>query len=213
MEKTDRNKTIGERVKKFREARGWSQNQLAKEMLSRPGVDSFHAMTVKRIEDGQRELKLSEIINLASALDVTIDSLVSNDEHAQESERILSLSRSLDEYAGAKKDVVAGISRMYLAIREMQGYFQELDGGRETPRFKNNTVLKAYEAAFIEQGWEPIREGVERGCAMRSGGEENLEDWQVINEAAHMLGIEENRWSAQADFLFDNEYYRFTNEF
>lgn len=55
-------------MKRLREEKGWTQNQLATE-LCKAGLDSFKQITVARIEEGKRAVKLEEAGVIAQVLD------------------------------------------------------------------------------------------------------------------------------------------------
>ncbi|NUU30848.1 helix-turn-helix transcriptional regulator [Arthrobacter sp. C9C5] len=57
-----------ENVQRLREAKGWSQGELARRM-SDEGWDGFHQTTISRIEKGQRPVRLAEARALAKVLE------------------------------------------------------------------------------------------------------------------------------------------------
>lgn len=212
MEKTDRNKTIGERVKKFREARGWSQNQLAKEMLNRPAIDSFYAMTVKRIEDGQREIKLGEVVELAAVLGVSIDAILSEDDSQQkEHERFLSLGKAIEQYETARTEITASVAKMYGALHELHSYFYELHDEKEHPRFKNNTVHRAFEIANEQRAWGAIEEGAQRAMSKIPDLPKSKQDPLFFSQIETTLGVMPSSWGT-AQMPFEDDFDFFNNE-
>ena len=62
-------KAMGERVKRFRKRKGWTQAELADEM----GISN---VTISHIECGTNKPELNTVVNLANALDVTVDMLL-----------------------------------------------------------------------------------------------------------------------------------------
>lgn len=56
-----------ENVQRLREAKGWSQGELARRMADE-GWDGFHQTTISRIEKGQRPVRLAEARSLAVVL-------------------------------------------------------------------------------------------------------------------------------------------------
>ena len=66
--------TIGENVRRFREALGLSQAQLA-QRLTDSGLEGFHPQTVLRVEKGMRPLRLAEALVFAEALSVEVAAL------------------------------------------------------------------------------------------------------------------------------------------
>lgn len=213
MEKIDQGMTIGERVKKFREARGWSQNQLAKELSARPSIDSFYAMTVKRIEDGQRELKLNEAIELASLYEVTLDALLRGDDTGlEESERLLRVAKSIEQFELSKQAVINGVSGMYQSIFVLQQYFAELDSDGDTPRFKNSTVLKAFEIANEERAWGAVEQGAKEGHDKIpfENRDRAFGDYAITPQHETVLGVAPSGWGT-AQLPFEDAYYTFKN--
>ena len=61
--------TLGQNIRRIREAAGLSQAQVADEMVSR-GFEGFYPQTVLKVEKGTRALKFDEGIALAGVLDV-----------------------------------------------------------------------------------------------------------------------------------------------
>lgn len=57
-----------ENVQRLREAKGWSQGELARRMAT-AGWDGFHQTTISRIEKGQRPVRLAEARALAQVLE------------------------------------------------------------------------------------------------------------------------------------------------
>jgi len=62
-------KAMGERVKRFRKRKGWTQAELADKM----GISN---VTISHIECGTNKPELNTVVNLANALDVTVDMLL-----------------------------------------------------------------------------------------------------------------------------------------
>lgn len=61
---------IGERIKQKRETLGWSQREFSLELQSRNlGLD---APALSRIENNSRDLRLSELVTIAAALNATV---------------------------------------------------------------------------------------------------------------------------------------------
>lgn len=59
--------TFAANVKKLRERRGWSMNDLA-QRLREEGLENFHPTTVSRIESGQRAVRVGELPAFEKAL-------------------------------------------------------------------------------------------------------------------------------------------------
>ncbi|MEP0112933.1 helix-turn-helix transcriptional regulator [Reichenbachiella sp.] len=61
-------KRFGQQVKKFRDQKGWSQEELA----FRSG---FHRTYIGRVERGERNLSLKNVDQIASTLDVSLSDI------------------------------------------------------------------------------------------------------------------------------------------
>jgi transcriptional regulator with XRE-family HTH domain len=77
-------KRFGKRVKAKRDARGWSQAEMAK-MLTDMGA-RMHATTVAKIEAGDRSVRINEASAIADLFEVSVDSLLNRKPGAQRSE-------------------------------------------------------------------------------------------------------------------------------
>lgn len=67
--------SIGQRIRIARKRRGWSQEMLAEKVE----ISSVH---ISHIETGNAKLSLPVLVNVADALDVTVDSLLSGVQRA-----------------------------------------------------------------------------------------------------------------------------------
>lgn len=85
-------KLLGERIRRARTARGWSQERLAEKL----GMD---ALTVSRLETARRILTAAMAIRLARALEVPVGSLLDDDPHAatEAEEEAALLLRGMDD--------------------------------------------------------------------------------------------------------------------
>lgn len=63
--------TIGERVKKKREERGWSQSELGRRMVA-DGWSKYGQVAVSRTEEGTRTPRLDESVSMAQVLGVAL---------------------------------------------------------------------------------------------------------------------------------------------
>lgn len=70
--------TFAASVLKLREAKGWSQNDLARHMAIY-GVRDATALLVSRIESGRRRVRLQEAIALSHVFEVPISAMASTD--------------------------------------------------------------------------------------------------------------------------------------
>ncbi|MGG3665202.1 helix-turn-helix domain-containing protein [Bacillus gobiensis] len=74
--------TIGERIIKLREGKGWSQRELARRV-------NLNFAVMNRIEKGTRPLQDDEIIKIADVLEVSTDYLLRGESYRQTAERIV----------------------------------------------------------------------------------------------------------------------------
>lgn len=95
---------FGRNVRTYREERGWSQSELARQMNT-AGWTKYSQVAVSRTEDGTRAARLDEAVALADVLGVELDSLTRDSKsqwvrkHFREAERLrLALVRSGWEY-------------------------------------------------------------------------------------------------------------------
>jgi transcriptional regulator with XRE-family HTH domain len=88
-------KRFGKRVKAKRDARGWSQADMAK-MLSDRGIHPMHPTTVAKIEAGDRSVRINEAVGIADLFEVSVDSLLGRKPGAQGSELTYRLREFLD---------------------------------------------------------------------------------------------------------------------
>ncbi len=68
---------VGQRVRELREARAWSQSDLA-HALEQRGL-TWHQTTVAKVEAGRRTIKASEALALAYALQIPVEKLLDPD--------------------------------------------------------------------------------------------------------------------------------------
>lgn len=208
MEKTDLNNLIGKRIETLRNKLGLTRAEFARRMEQRPDIDKYNAMTVKRTEDGERSLRIEEMIGVAAVLGVTIDALISEDDESyKENERLIELSRALADYERLREDLVSNIAGVYQAIKEMQQYFVELGQASERPAFKKAKVARAYEIANEERLWAVLLEGVESGIRLYTFSQVMPEARETQNEIDHVLGVAPSPWSGQLPF--EDEFYEY----
>ncbi len=68
---TEINKKVGDRIRKYREKRGWTQEQLAFET-------GLHRAYIGHIERGEKNIGLKNLEKIAKALRVNISDLLKN---------------------------------------------------------------------------------------------------------------------------------------
>ncbi|WP_237212441.1 helix-turn-helix domain-containing protein [Rothia nasimurium] len=77
MDREDFAARTGERIRALRQSKDWSQNELARRLNDVAGGDgsAFHAMTIKRIEEGKRSLKFDEAVMLSQLFGINVTRL------------------------------------------------------------------------------------------------------------------------------------------
>lgn len=93
---------IGKNIEKAREQKGWSQNELARQMVA-TGWGTYSSTFVSRTERGNRVPKIDEMIALAEVLGTSLDSLAFGDKsdqlEAQTRTSIVKLSNIFEQLA------------------------------------------------------------------------------------------------------------------
>lgn len=87
---------IGKNVRTFREAKNWSQQELAAAAGRQLG-EAIHQQTVLKIEKGSRPLRLTEAEAFARALEVRLEMLSEDDAKVLSTARIASRSKAVEE--------------------------------------------------------------------------------------------------------------------
>ena len=148
------NAQFGDLMKTAREARGWSQRQLA-ELLA--AVDlKLDPSAITRIERGSRDVKLSEAIAIAGVLEFRLDEL---------------------SFSPAKDFLMREYSQVEMTIRARRAILQAI---RQIDRWVNNTD-ESTEQQFMERRdlsavWELYTYQVRQAPAFRYGGKLNPTD-------------------------------------
>lgn len=110
-------------VKRNREALEWSQGKLAREM-SALGWESFHQTTIRRIEDGERPVRLGEARALAKIFNTTVSQMMA----PTEIELLMtSLANDLRELNSAETLIRDGIWVMDSKRQSLQYSFNEAE--------------------------------------------------------------------------------------
>lgn len=118
MSKAERDKHLfRHHMKRLREEKGWTQNQLATE-LCKAGLDSFKQITVARIEEGKRAVKLEEAGVIAQVLDSYVHYMLAPPEVLTYTEYLQGI---IDECFEAQNQLVNAISRYIDAIDVYHG--------------------------------------------------------------------------------------------
>lgn len=68
-------KRFGERIREEREARGWSQADVARK-LSAAGIRPMHPTTVSKIEAAERSVRITEAVGIAELFEMSLDNLL-----------------------------------------------------------------------------------------------------------------------------------------
>jgi transcriptional regulator with XRE-family HTH domain len=102
---------FGNAVRKRRAALGISQRGFSELLMEKTGV-KLDPSAVTRIERGQRELKLSEALAIATVLDVKVDTLTRHIEPA-ESPGLIEVRDAYQQLRNAHATVLAQIEALY----------------------------------------------------------------------------------------------------
>lgn len=208
MEKNDLNQQIGSRIEALRTKLGISRAEFARRMEEQPGLEKYNAMTVKRTEDGERSLRIEEMLGVASVLGVSIDALLSKDEESyEESARYIELTKALSDYERLKVDLILLAEELYGSIKKLQDYFEELDRLGERPAFKKAKLLRAFEVANSERIYELIEAGASRGRRELGLTAGEMEPWEEKTDTAKVFGVEPTSFDAQLPF--EDYFYEF----
>jgi transcriptional regulator with XRE-family HTH domain len=115
-------KRFGKRVKAKRDARGWSQAEMAT-MLTDMGAH-MHATTVAKIEAGDRSVRINEASAIADLFEVSVDSLLNRKPGAQRSE-LTYLLRALRQSAQQAWGDLEAVREL---LEELPAEFEGADG-------------------------------------------------------------------------------------
>lgn len=153
MEDIDRKKIIGDRLREYRERRGWTRADLVRELLGRPGLEGYNAMKVKRTEEGLRALQLDEALELAALFDVPVESFASSSPADRKSQlqamRLANLKDYVDGAKGGRKQVKRWLSSLIVSRSAIRDYFESLDKEGTPVTFDNELEREAY-TEYIE---------------------------------------------------------------
>lgn len=188
METTERNRRIGQKLRELRENRGWSQNELARKMTERPGLGNFYPMTIKRIEAGERPIKLDEAMEFAYLLGISLDVLVAitDDEifYQRELEKVESW---LEEYDTVKNSLSELIPRYLEAIRALRAYSMQVVSTRhQTSRTVIRSKLIAKNPLHF---WEILRDAAHQELANSFVGDKTVSVKDGEKWATQWLGV------------------------
>lgn len=95
---------IGQRIRKFRKAHGFSQEELAE----RVGISTTH---MSHIETGNTKLSLPVLVELAAALEVSTDELLSDGRKAERSAAAEEIASLLESCTAQELKILADVLR------------------------------------------------------------------------------------------------------
>lgn len=140
---------FGERVKRARADRSWSQADMAK-LLADKGVQPMHATTVAKIEAGDRSVRINEAVGIADLLGVSLDTLVGRTTGPADADLAFAL-RVLRDSARRSADEALDLARdIRLQARTITSNF-EFDGNGELDKLADTACRRldsAYSAVF-----------------------------------------------------------------
>jgi transcriptional regulator with XRE-family HTH domain len=117
-------KTIGENVRRFREAQGLSQAQLAERLVD-SGLAGFYPQTVLRVEKGTRPLRLAEAQVVAAVLNTELRALTEDPEEtamlravADAQKKRTAVLDAVLAYLKARPNAIAAFDRMSDRLEE-----------------------------------------------------------------------------------------------
>jgi transcriptional regulator with XRE-family HTH domain len=149
---------LGERVRALREARGWSQDTVAKRMASK-GF-SWRQTTVAKTEAADRPVRVNEAVALADLYGVDLDSLVRPDLHP--------LAQRLQKARSILEQVEHELGEAERRVREMQGVVDLARGrydalialseyaGVQIPEHLLPHVLSVLIRVFPDDEWQQV---------------------------------------------------------
>lgn len=115
---------INENIAEFRELRGWSRRELA-EQMRKAGTD-IGETAIRRIEGGQREVRIAEGISFAKVFNTTLDALANE----RPSTYQVMLDHALSDGGKKHLDLLIGIERFVIAVYYLKS-IRELIGDPE----------------------------------------------------------------------------------
>jgi transcriptional regulator with XRE-family HTH domain len=101
-------KLFGDRIKRGRSDRGWSQAEMAK-LLVHNDIQPMHATTIAKIEAGDRSVRINEAMGIADLFGVTLDTLMGRAEGPQAADLAFAL-RVLRDGARRSSDQALDVS-------------------------------------------------------------------------------------------------------
>lgn len=176
MSKAERDKHLfRHHMKRLREEKGWTQNQLATE-LCKAGLDSFKQITVARIEEGKRAVKLEEAGVIAQVLGSYVHFMLTPPEVLSYTEYLQGI---IDKSFESQNQLVSAISKYIDARADYRGVdtSKSLLGIAEYRDYLSDEIINAYTrrlnfiAAHPSTSLESLLEDALRTTVAVTGGE------------------------------------------
>ena len=102
--------TIARSIGQARRKKGLSQTALAKEIGKRTGRE-MDPSQVSDWETGKNLPRLDMLVALAAALEVSVDQLITGEEHGPEAKRMTEFEQRLDQLTASVRDLVRRIDQ------------------------------------------------------------------------------------------------------
>lgn len=173
MESTD--ERVGEQIRRLREAAGMTKTQLATQ-LSDAGLGQIHPTTVSRIESGERAIRLSEAVTIASVLGTSVEALIDfrgvetllkqvGLEHSLTAKSFASLRDAAYEVLERQASLAYVLERLQSV--GLQGIERDVDRGRaQAVEFGARELVERKlpeEVQSVVDEWEEAIEGLRNG--------------------------------------------------
>ncbi|WP_369045161.1 helix-turn-helix domain-containing protein [Sinomonas sp. P10A9] len=127
----EKDTTLGQNLRRFREALGMSQTELA-DALTQAGVPGMHKTTIAKVEAGTRTLKFSEGLAAARALRIRAEELAVDDPEAELPVIAERAFRNADQaYRAAMEALVEYVKRRHEALDLLGRLRDRTDDGKE----------------------------------------------------------------------------------
>lgn len=162
-----------ENVQRLREAKGWSQGELARQMAN-DGWDGFHQTTISRIEKGQRPIRLAEARALARILGSQVGLMIAP---ARE--------------ADALEELALNIGHMRIARRRIWNEVETL----EQYRFSLGLLIEAVEK-ISQDDWERL--GLWEFVAQMVVQASHMQKWSPLEIIGEAMGIPDGKHPEEA---------------
>jgi transcriptional regulator with XRE-family HTH domain len=152
---------IGENVRVLREARGLSQDDLAREMSALGW--QYYQSTVYKVEHGERKVSAGELVDLAAVLKTSLDRFTWTSAEANETAMVYDAAATL---RGRWEEAAVAVRRL-LAARTRGERMLASSGGSTSPRVR--AALAELAADLRDRG---LDEAVDEGIARYENPEE-----------------------------------------